>query len=95
MCSCDSYYNAESHSFDVERYNNTEPAYVDQVKMLFDDFGEKKYRVNDVAARSDRLQRVFIMLRVKVVWNDLPSELKDGDISRIRFYSGLKSSERA
>jgi len=61
-----SYYNAESHSFDVERYVSTEPAYVDQVKMLFDDSGEKKYRVSDVAARSDRLQRVFIMLRIKV-----------------------------
>ena len=61
-----SYYNAESHSFDVERYLSTEPAYVDQVKMLFDDIGEKKFRVSDVAARSDRLQRVFIMLRVKV-----------------------------
>jgi len=69
MLICDntiSYYNAESHSFDVERYSGTEPAYVDQVKMLFDDCGEKKYRVSDVAARSDRLQRVFIMLRVKV-----------------------------
>jgi len=62
-----SYYNAESHSFDVERYAGSEPAYVDQVKMLFDDMGEKKYRVSDVAARSDRLQRVFIMLRVKVI----------------------------
>ena len=61
-----SYYNAESHSFEVERYSSTEPAYVDQVKMLFDDCGEKKYRVSDVAARSDRLQRAFIMLRVKV-----------------------------
>jgi len=61
-----SYYNAESHSFDVERYTNNEPAYVDQVKMLFDDTGEKKYRVSDVANRSDRLQRVFIMLRIKV-----------------------------
>jgi len=61
-----SYYNAESHSFDVERYSNNEPAYVDQVKMLFDDSGEKKYRVSDVAARSDRLQRVFIMLRIMV-----------------------------
>jgi len=66
LCLCDSYYNAESHSFDTERYSNNEPAYVDQVKMLFDDCGEKKYRVSDVAARSDRLQRVFIMLRVKV-----------------------------
>jgi len=70
MCLClyNSYYNAESHSFDVERYTNSEPAYVDQVKMLFDDCGERKYRVSDVAARSDRLQRVFIMLRVKVGW---------------------------
>ena len=67
ICLYNSYYNAESHSFDVERYAGSEPAYVDQVKMLFDDMGEKKYRVSDVAARSDRLQRVFIMLRVKVV----------------------------
>ena len=64
--SCVSYYNAESHSFDIERYSSNEPAYVDQVKLLFDDCGEKKYRVSDVAARTDRLQRVFIMLRVKV-----------------------------
>ena len=69
VCLCISYYNAESHSFDVERYSSTEPAYVDQVKMLFDDCGEKKYRVSDVAARSDRLQRVFIMLRVEVIIN--------------------------
>jgi len=61
-----SYYNAESHSFNVERYSNTEPAYVDQVKMLFDDAGEKKCHVSDVASRSDRLQRIFIMLRIKV-----------------------------
>jgi len=33
--------------------------------MLFDDIGDKKY-ISDVAARSDRLQRVFIMLRIKV-----------------------------
>ena len=65
-CVCFSYYNAESHSFDTERYSSTEPAYVDQVKMLFDDCGEKKYRLSDVTARSDRLLRVFLMLRVKV-----------------------------
>jgi DNA-directed RNA polymerase I subunit RPA2 len=59
-----SYYNAESHSFNAITYNGSEPAYVDQVKMLFDDINEKKFRVGDVTARTDRLQRVFIMLRI-------------------------------
>lgn len=61
---CCSYYNAESQSFNVECYKGSEPAYVDQVKMLFDDVADK--RVGEVANRTDRLQRVFIMLRIVV-----------------------------